>query len=76
VDKFDRTYRLHSILRGGRTPIPRIELMEKLECSRPVERRLCWRALRKALQREQSWTSLTQAVIRKEKTPAKAAPCG
>jgi mRNA-degrading endonuclease RelE of RelBE toxin-antitoxin system len=32
VDKFDRLYKLHSILRDRRTPIPRRGLTERLDC--------------------------------------------
>ncbi|MFN7086800.1 MAG: helix-turn-helix transcriptional regulator [Burkholderiales bacterium] len=40
MDKFDRIYQLHHILHGRRTPIPRAELMHKLECSAPTVFRL------------------------------------
>ncbi len=33
MDKFDRIYQLHNVLRERRTPISRAELMSKLECS-------------------------------------------
>ena len=40
MDKFDRIYQLHNILRDRRTPIPRAELMQRLECSAPTVFRL------------------------------------
>jgi len=40
VDKFDRIYELHNILRNRRTPISRPDLMERLECSEPTVFRL------------------------------------
>jgi len=40
LDKFDRIYQLHNILRTRRTPIPRAELMARLECSEPTVFRL------------------------------------
>jgi proteasome accessory factor C len=36
MDKFDRIFRLHSILNGRRTPIPLQDLMARLECSKPT----------------------------------------
>jgi predicted DNA-binding transcriptional regulator YafY len=33
VDKFERIYRLHAILRERRVPVPREELKQRLECS-------------------------------------------
>lgn len=36
MDKFDRIYKLHNILRSRRTPIPLGELTERLSCSRPT----------------------------------------
>ncbi|MBI4192432.1 MAG: YafY family transcriptional regulator [Betaproteobacteria bacterium] len=40
MDKFDRIYQFHSILRDRRTPIARAELMRRLECSEPTVFRL------------------------------------
>lgn len=40
MDKFDRVYQLHNILRGRRTPVSREELMRRLECSEPTIYRL------------------------------------
>jgi predicted DNA-binding transcriptional regulator YafY len=40
VDKFDRIYQLHNILRERRTPISREELMRRLECAEPTVYRL------------------------------------
>lgn len=40
MDKFDRIYKIHGILRHRRTPITREELMERLECSEPTVYRL------------------------------------
>lgn len=40
MDKFDRIYQLHNILRGRRTPISRADLMVRLECSEPTVFRL------------------------------------
>jgi len=40
MDKFDRIYQLHNILRGRRTPIARADLMTRLECSEPTVFRL------------------------------------
>jgi proteasome accessory factor C len=40
VDKFDRIYELHNILRNRRTPITRTDLMARLECSEPTTFRL------------------------------------
>jgi proteasome accessory factor C len=40
VDKFDRIYQLHSILRERRAPISREDLMQRLECSAPTVFRL------------------------------------
>jgi proteasome accessory factor C len=40
MDKFDRIYQLHGILRARRTPIAREELMRRLECSAPTVYRL------------------------------------
>lgn len=36
LDKFERIYKLHSILRTRRTPVSREELIERLECSEPT----------------------------------------
>jgi len=48
LDKFDRIYQLHNILRGRRTPISRADLALKLECSEPTIFRLI-RVLRDSL---------------------------
>jgi len=41
LDKFDRIYQLHNVLRGRRTPICRHDLMARLEnCSEPTVYRL------------------------------------
>jgi len=40
VDKFDRIYELHKILRDRRTPISRVDLMRRLECAEPSVYRL------------------------------------
>lgn len=41
MDKFDRIYRLHNVLRGRRTPIARAELRQHLDnCSEPTIYRL------------------------------------
>jgi proteasome accessory factor C len=40
VDKFDRIYKLHDILRDRRTPISRADLMRRLECAEPSVYRL------------------------------------
>jgi len=40
VDKFDRIYELHKILRDRRTPISREDLMRRLECAEPSVYRL------------------------------------
>jgi predicted DNA-binding transcriptional regulator YafY len=40
LDKFDRIYKIHGILRDRRTPITREDLMERLECSEPTVYRL------------------------------------
>ena len=40
MDKFDRIYQLHNILRDRRTPISRADLMSKLDCSEPTIYRL------------------------------------
>lgn len=41
MDKFDRIYKIHNILRGRRTPIPRADLRARLdECSEPTIYRL------------------------------------
>ena len=40
MDKFDRIYQLHNILRDRHTPIRREELMQRLECSEPTVYRL------------------------------------
>ena len=39
MDRFDRIYRLHRILRSARHPVPRKTLEEKLECSRATVNR-------------------------------------
>ena len=40
MDKFDRIYQLHDLLRDRRTPISRADLALKLECSEPTVFRL------------------------------------
>lgn len=40
MDKFDRIYRLHNILRERRTPVARADLMQRLECAEPTVYRL------------------------------------
>ena len=40
MDKFDRVYQFHGILRDRRTPISRVDLALKLECSEPTVFRL------------------------------------
>lgn len=40
MDKFDRIYRLHTLLRARRTPLAGDELMRELECSEPTFYRL------------------------------------
>ena len=40
MDKFDRIYQLHNILRERRTPISRDDLMRRLECAEPTVYRL------------------------------------
>ena len=40
MDKFDRIYQLHDVLRDRRTPISRADLASKLECSEPTVYRL------------------------------------
>ncbi|MGH8727246.1 MAG: helix-turn-helix transcriptional regulator [Burkholderiales bacterium] len=40
MDKFDRIYQLHHILRERRAPISRTDLMQRLECSEPTVFRL------------------------------------
>jgi len=40
VDKFDRIYELHKILRDRHTPISRVDLMRRLECAEPTVYRL------------------------------------
>ena len=40
MDKFDRIFKLHGILRVRRTPIAREELRERVECSVPALYRL------------------------------------
>ena len=40
MDKFDRIYLLHNVLRDRRTPISRADLMSKLDCSEPTIYRL------------------------------------
>ena len=53
MDRFDRIYRLHRIIRSARHPVPRKTLEEKLECSRATVNRaiedlrdLLWAPLR------------------------------
>jgi proteasome accessory factor C len=40
MDKFDRIYKLHQVLRDRRTPISRADLMARMECSEPTIYRL------------------------------------
>ncbi|MBI2291134.1 MAG: HTH domain-containing protein, partial [Betaproteobacteria bacterium] len=40
MDKFDRIYQLHSLLRDRRTPIARDDLTRRLECSEQTVYRL------------------------------------
>lgn len=40
MDRFDRIYQLHNILKGRRTPISRRDLMDRLDCSRSTLTRL------------------------------------
>jgi proteasome accessory factor C len=40
LDKFDRIYKLHTILFARRTPVAREDLMRQLECSEPTVYRL------------------------------------
>ena len=40
MDKFDRIYQFHGILRDRRTPVSRAELAQRLECSEPTVFRL------------------------------------
>lgn len=40
MDKFDRIYQLHNVLRARRTPIALADLTERLQCSRPTAFRL------------------------------------
>lgn len=40
MDKFDRIYQLHNILRARRAPIGREEIAQRLECSEPTVYRL------------------------------------
>jgi len=40
VDKFDRIYKLHDVLRDRRTPISRADLISKVGCSEPTIYRL------------------------------------
>ena len=40
MDKFDRIYKLHDILRDRRTPISREDLVRRLECAEPTVYRL------------------------------------
>jgi proteasome accessory factor C len=40
VDRFDRIYALHRILRAARLPVPRLTLQEGLECSRATVSRI------------------------------------
>lgn len=45
MDRFDRIYRLHSLLSNRRTPIPLTQIMEHLECSKATANR-CIESLR------------------------------
>lgn len=40
MDRFDRIYRLHRVLRDARYPVPHRKLQEKLECSRATINRI------------------------------------
>lgn len=40
MDKFDRIYQLHNVLRNRRTPISRVDLVLRLACSAPTILRL------------------------------------
>lgn len=40
MDKFDRIYELHKILRDRRSPVSRADLMRRLECAEPTVYRL------------------------------------
>ncbi|HUF19686.1 MAG TPA: hypothetical protein VMP00_02930 [Burkholderiales bacterium] len=55
MDKFDRIYELHRILRDRRTPISRADIMARLErCSQPTFYRLI-RLLRDQLNAPVEW---------------------
>ena len=55
MDKFDRIYKIHDILRARRTPIAREDLMERLEkCSEPTVYRLI-RAMKDHLNAPIEW---------------------
>jgi predicted DNA-binding transcriptional regulator YafY len=54
MDKFDRIYQLHNLLRERRTPIPRAELARRLECSEASVYRLI-RVLRDYLHAPIDW---------------------
>jgi len=54
LDKFDRIYALHNILRERRTPISRADLMQRLECSEQTVYRLI-RALKNYLGAPIEW---------------------
>jgi len=54
LDKFDRIYALHNILRERRTPIARADLMQRLECSEQTVYRLI-RALKIHLNAPIEW---------------------
>lgn len=45
MDRFDRVYRLHSILAGRKTPISFNDLMDRLECSKAMVLRMNARCL-------------------------------
>jgi predicted DNA-binding transcriptional regulator YafY len=40
LDRFDRIYELHAIFQGRRTPIPLVDLLARLDCSRATAMRL------------------------------------
>ncbi len=54
MDKFDRIYKLHGILRERRTPISRSELKSRLDCSEPTVFRLL-RLLKEHLNAPLEW---------------------
>jgi predicted DNA-binding transcriptional regulator YafY len=54
LDKFDRIYKLHGILRNRRTPVTRAELLLQLECTEPTVYRLI-RAMKDYLNAPIEW---------------------